>query len=290
MNRGNGHRLISRLAKKRQIMLDRAIKMPRPIVANATGTDIGTITMPSPAQDLAIWNKFGYVGVVCYTGYKDRFALLQEELKRVGITEYYPHWDFPSPYKEIIKAKTPMAEWNKQGTGFFIGLNNYRAIATAYNLGHERCLIMEDDVRFLKDTAMLEKILADLPSDFDLAMLDHNDPTSNDQTYLLNFTSPVTEYWCRFKILSSSGCYAMSRRGMNRFLDLYESPFKRKTLLKANDCYFNENDFGGGMNLYASKICPAMQIAFPGCHGDAYMDRYYRIHEMLGMKREMYGD
>lgn len=254
-----------------------------PIVKQATPP----IPFPRGEND-EMWKRFDYIGVVCYTGYKDRYIQLVKELDRVGIHDFHAHWDFPSPYKNILMDKVRMVPWNKRGNGFFIGLNNYRVLATAYNLGKNSCLVLEDDIRFLKDVKKISEIVKSLSEDYDLAMLDHNDPTRNDKNYLSNFSTRVNPYWAAFHQLSSSGFYAMSNRGMKRFLDLYESPVKSKGTLHPNDMYFNSRDFGPDMKLYAACTCPAIQKTYAGCHGESYMVRYNRLHELLGMKQDEY--
>lgn len=234
------------------------------------------------------WSRFDYIGAVCFTGYRDRYELLARELERVGIKNCHVNWDFPSPYKEVLLNHVPMTRFNRKKGCFYVGLNNYMAIATAYNLGCNSCLIMEDDIRFLKDYNKIAEIIDSLPSDYDLAMLDHNKPCCiTPQDYINTFAKGVNQYWSRFSKLGSSGLYAMSRKGMSRFLALYEAPAKRQGVLYNNDHYFRDNYLGKDANLYAARIPVGIQADFSQKHSKS-LDLYYSIHNAIGAPISLY--
>ena len=234
------------------------------------------------------FKKFEYVGVVCFTGYVDRQRDLSKELVRVGLNDVHYHWDFPSPYKDALKRSIPMTRFNAKNSCFFIGLNNYKIIATAYHLGYRNVLVMEDDIRFLRDLNLLDEIISCLPEDYDLAMLDHSKPGKmlpND--YLATFKSPVQRYWYEFSNLRSSGCYAMSRKGMERYLSVYELAARGQAVLRNNDFYFSTQFLGTDMHLYAACPAPAIQYQYHGCHCQS-MTEYYSLHKALGLTKTQY--
>lgn len=238
----------------------------------------------------SLWDKFEYKGLVCFTGYKDRYDDLLPELERVGIKDIHPHWDFPNPYVNTLLDVIPMSRFNKKRSCFFIGINNYRAIATAYHLGHNTCLIMEDDVRFLKDLTLLETILDTLPPDFDLALLDYGKPCSlSEKEWISIFrNSPLPQkHWVSFTNLRSTGCYAMSRKCMEKYLQVFEAPASHSGLLRNPDWYFNKEYLGPSMNLYAAYPSIALQYSFKEMHCPT-LDPYYSLHSMIGIHREMY--
>lgn len=237
-----------------------------------------------------IWDKFEYKGVVCYTGYKDRYALLQKELERVGLTGINPHWDFPNPYNQLLLNTVPMTKFNKNRSCFYIGLNNYRAVATAYHLGCKSCLIMEDDIRFLKDGEKVREIIWSLPEDYDLAMFDNNKPCAlTEQQYCSIFAQKVSPYWSRFTNLRSTGCYAMSRRGMEAWLKWFEAPATHSGVLRNPDGYFRTEYLGADKNLYVANPPAAIQYAFGKMHSPS-LEPYYALHAKIGAKKENYAE
>lgn len=235
-----------------------------------------------------IWDRFDYKGVVCFTGYQERYALVQKEFERVGLTGVVPHWDFPNPYHQRLMSVVPMTKFNKHRSCFFIGLNNYRAVATAYYLGCKNCLIMEDDIRFLKNLDTIEASVRALPDDYDLAMFDHNKPCSLPESeYVGTFSSKVNPYWSRFKNLRSTGCYAMSRRGMETWLRLFEAPAHNGGVLRNPDGYFRTEYLGADKNLYVANPPVGIQYSYGTMHSGS-LDEYYRLHSCIGADRGMY--
>ena len=236
-----------------------------------------------------MWDRFDYKAIVCYTGYKDRYMLLQKELERVGMMDVHPHWDFPNPYHQVLAQFLPMSKFNRKRGCFNIGLNNYRAIATAYYLGCKNCLVMEDDIRFLKDTSMMTQIINCLPDDFDLALLDNNKPGKmTELEYSQIFNNAIAPYWYRFSNLRSTGCYAMSRRCMEKYLSVFEESAHRSGTLRNPDWYFQKECLGDDKNLYVSLPNVALQVKFPNCHCGHEMEEYYARHEITGSNKNAY--
>lgn len=239
-------------------------------------------------MNTSIWDKFEYKAVVCFTGYTDRYALLQQEFNRVGLEGVNSHWDFPNPYNQILLNTVPMTRFNKNRSCFYIGLNNYRAVATAYHLGCNSCLIMEDDIRFLKDLDRLEETVRNLPDDFDLAMFDNNKPCSlSEQEYIGIFSQKAAPNWSRFTNLRSTGCYAMSRRGMEAWLRCFEAPAIRAGVLRNPDGYFRVEYLGADKNLYVANPPAAIQFEFGTMHSSS-LEPYYALHAKIGANRDKY--
>jgi len=239
---------------------------------------------------ITAWDRFGHVGVVCYTGYINRFSRLEEELSRVGISDYQTYWDFPSPYKEALKSKITKTSFVAKNGAFSIAMNHYRAIATAYHLGKSSVLVMEDDICFLKDLKVLQEVIYDLPDDFDIAMLDHNKPSAMPvREYVGQFdkSRKISRHWHSFDCLTSSGCYALSRRGMESILSKMEMPAKGQAKLFHNDYYLRRSVAGTSLNLYAANPTPAMQIEYENRHCRK-MWLYYAIHEEIGIRKDMF--
>lgn len=244
-------------------------------------------------MSLDCWNMFDLKYLTCYTKYQDRELLMKKELDRVGMNGVETLWDFPSPFRDVLLDNVPMTNFCKQKNLFFIGQNNYRAIATAYHLGAKSVLIMQDDIRFMRDVQMLDKIVSSVPRDFDIAMLNHMKPSSmSESRYRRLFMHPrINGYWIRFSELTSSGCYALSRKGMERYLRAYEKPVVKGTgdVLFHDDFYYQKRFMGTDANLYVAHPAPSIQCTCGSAGAHSNLTAYNRRNEKLGIFQKNYG-
>lgn len=187
-----------------------------------------------------IWNKFDYKILLCCTKYKNRYRGARKELERVGLSDAVDFFDFDSPLKDILHARIKCDKqlYNKIGS-FSCCLAHYRAIATAYQLGVERVLIMEDDIGFHKDLRFIQECIDTLPDDFDYAQFEHVKPynMSRDEYFSLKHQNKVSRYWRRFSNLRGGCCYALSRSGMEGMIEEIEHCIATNIPLKINDFY-----------------------------------------------------
>lgn len=238
----------------------------------------------------AVWNRFDYIGLVCFTEYKNRVEALNKELDRIGLLgRVHYHWDFPNPFEDkLISVLHFQCERTRKA--FHCGYNNYSIIKTAYNLGCCNVLILEDDVRFLKDINDIASTIRLLPENYDLAMMDKNWPTQEFGMRNQILENQVNERWISFDRFLSSGCYAMSRKGMRRFIAKYEGAALsgNGNLLKSNDQYFNRGSLGDDLNLIAAQpnLCCQGYIGNGWCPTD--LKGYWDRHESTGMKQKDY--
>ena len=175
-----------------------------------------------PKDKSSGWDNFDYVGVVCYTGYKDRAESLLHELKRVGLGEKaHIHWDVPSPFRDKLYSAVKKSPFCSRGGCFYMMVSHYNIIKTAYELGCKSVLVMEDDIRFLKDFNKVYELLSSIPLDYDHLMLDRN-KLSNQECSVFSNVGGKDTGWYQFSELGSTGCYALSRRGMKRYIELVE--------------------------------------------------------------------
>ena len=96
---------------------------------------------------------------------------LVQELSRIGIDRFQSVWVPDSPFDVNYAQALRFNGCGQNLSTFRCMLGHYRAMAVARELGFRRVLILEDDVRFLKDVAMLRSALADVPDDFRFAKL-----------------------------------------------------------------------------------------------------------------------
>ena len=151
---------------------------------------------------------------VCYTGYRDRYPRLMKELDRVGVSPTVV-WNFPSPYDDFVRKRIPcIPELNRKPAYFSAGVGQYRALKTAYELGHEAALIVEDDCRFLKDLDVVRSTLRNAPPDWDILLLDH----------FLSAHGEPKDGWAPCWKARSTACHIVNRKAMERLIDMHESP------------------------------------------------------------------
>ncbi len=234
-----------------------------------------------------VWDRFDYIACICFTGNQERLYTLKKELIRVGLTRnVHFHIDFPSPITGLLAKIVASDDYHRKM--FPIGYNNYRAIKTAYELGRNNILVFEDDIRFLKDIDELFNAIENIPEDFDLVMLDKNWPKNvYSQKEKLLSQPTIGGRWKRIEKFFSSGCYALSRKGMERWCASYESDAASRRLCN-NDEYFNIESLGMDCNLYAAFPNVAVQgIAF-NLHSASPLSGYWKVCEELGGFQNLY--
>ena len=243
-------------------------------------------------QMSSMWDRFGYVGAMCFTGYKDRLPALKHELARVGLLDKVTfHWDFPNDvFRERAARGLPFKNENRKRC-FPLGYSNYRVVKTAYHLGSDRCLVIQDDIRFLKDVGEIERILSMLPEDYELAMLDKNleGGAADLERWMRDPRAmKVNDAWISFNSMYSAGCYAMSRGMMERYIMVYERGQHQAAgegMLSCDE-YFTRRHLGKDARLYAAVPSVAVQ-AVKGVH---CIDGYWRNLERSGTHRENYSE
>jgi len=243
----------------------------------------------------ALWNRFDYIGLVCYTGYTDRFRELKPELERVGLLgKVKLHWDFPSVYRDKLFNAVGKSSYNAKGGSFYMGVNHYNIIKTAQQLGCNSVLVMEDDIRFLTDLNLLKKIVETIPEDYDIALFDRSKPgdESIDEFVSDVQNRMVSTYWREYDKASSCGMYALSKKGMDRYLTILEKEVNRGAI-RNSDFYFKrkwngETYWDDSSRLYFAFPNIAVQVV-AGKHGaHCDMSSYWERNELCGLKQEDY--
>lgn len=205
-----------------------------------------------PGDAKKIWSRFDFKAACMFTGYKHRRDGLLRELERVGLDDAMQMWQFPNPMDRIIMRKVR----GMMGgcVGFFnSGMGHYRAIKTAYESGASHSLVVEDDVRFLKDLDLLAEIVDDLPEDYDVALLDMIKPMKTMTSDVLEARKRdmASRHWCGFWNLRSFACYSMSRRAMAKWISLFEGAILSGGRLRIADQYLRGDRMSGMKMLYA---------------------------------------
>ena len=239
-----------------------------------------------------IWGRFDFKAVLNFTGYAERAQAMDAEFARVGLDGVYRIWQFPCPFDRVLQASVPINRM-MHSPGFFNSvIGHYRAVKTAYELGAERCLVVEDDIRFLTDLGQVKEIVDSVPADCDIALFDVLKPVKMSMEDMARHLreDKVNQHWVRFYNLRSAGCYSMTRRGMERWLSGVENPAKGLGgKMRLADQYFNVARIGTDMKLYHATPNVAIQVPVgAGNSNSGYVDlaSYYRV---IGCKPEEYG-
>lgn len=241
------------------------------------------------------WNRFSYVGLVCYTQYKDRIDEITPELKRVGLlNKVHFHYDFPSIYRERLYKTCGMSKYNSKGGSFFMGVNHYNVIKTAFELGHESVLVMEDDIRFLKDISLIEDIVSTMPEKYDLVLFDRSKPGDETESEFIYDAQKraISKYWRQYDKASSCGMYSLSRQGMEHYIDIIENAVRNDNI-RNSDFYFKRRwngevywDNTHGLFFSYPNVAVQCIAGKKGSHCD--MEVYWNRNALVGLNQEDY--
>lgn len=240
------------------------------------------------------WGRFDRKTVLYFTGNRNsRVPGMEKELSRVGLGDAERQWSFPSPIDRTIRKEIPHAK-NVESDGYFnCSMGHYRAIATAYHLGSEHALFLEDDIRFLNDLTEVEKAVSDLPEDYDVAMLDwfcikKRDGSGIEKARRWRDERKVNGHWSAFDKLYSAGCYALSRRGMKGIMRAFELSATDRIVGKFRiiDHYMDRNVIGQDARLYFAGFNVAVQREMGASNSAGY--RITDKYKALGIRLDQY--
>lgn len=215
------------------------------------------------------WGRFDRKVVLYFTGNKDtRAPRMERELARVGMEDAYRQWQFPTPLDRIVLRQVPHVRHIESGGYMNCTMGHYRAIATSYHLGCGSVLVMEDDARFLKDMSQIGRSIESIPEDYDLAMLDWFYSSWKDvearTADRLRDERKTNDFWAEFDHFHSGACYALSRRGMERIMKLYEAAATDRRIGKLRICdgFLDRRYLGEDARMYFARKNVAIQRDF----------------------------
>ena len=255
-----------------------------------------------------MWDMFDMKIALYYTGYKDeRFARMDSELARVGLSDAHRIYQYPSSLCNKIRSDIITSPSMRSNYGYMnTTLGHYNAISTAYHLGCKSVLIIEDDMRFLKDLSEIEVILDSMPEDYCIAMLDCRFPKKDFSSWERCFNyRMINSYWSEFDSLRSAGLYALSRKGMECMLSAYIPPLignnrchvtKQESFVLGNidrsrcldvcDTYINRGTFGSDSLMCFSRKLVAVQADVG--HSCSNMCHTKKKYSMMGVDLNEY--
>lgn len=222
----------------------------------------------SEKADSVDWNIFDSIWCISFTGYPERRKAVEVELKRIGILDsgrFNWRFTFPTIFDNILfdVTKKKLNHNNcKNVPSMSCSLGHYGCIKTAYELGHEFTMIMEDDIRFLKDTGKIKEIMEDIPPCADIVNLDclpteekYSGSSFSDLIKEKSYNNNFFNY--NGEILWGGSCYALSRKAMERICIRYE-----QLLSVADDYTSGRINLGKDVSYYASKESICCQIMY----------------------------
>lgn len=216
-----------------------------------------------------LWHRFDFVAVVDYVGhFKNRMPLFDQVMERVGLSgKVNRFWTFPNPFDKVY---TTLFNKNlcmdRVGT-FSCLLGHYRALKTAYALGYAHALVMENDVRFLKDLDRLATYIRSLPDDFDFAKFEWYTRNSRDtKSFLDKHERSLSSLWVPLEKEATYGaaCTAYSRKGMAWKIGLIERALDYREEIRSPDCYDGFTYITDELNAFVSFPPVSIQGIPPG--------------------------
>lgn len=213
------------------------------------------------------WNEiFDSIWCISFTGYPERKNAVESELKRIGILGsgvFNWRFTFPTIFDNILfdVTKKKLKHNNcKNVPSMSCSLGHYGCIKTAYELGHEFTLIMEDDIRFLKDIGRIKEIIDNIPPCADIVNFDILDSSSlipPNQYEKYASERAYNEYFFKYINFMGGSCYALSRRAMKAICIRYEQ------VLAPADHYISGAIFlGNDISRYAATESLCCQITY----------------------------
>lgn len=207
-----------------------------------------------------IWkNKFDRIYCLSYLPYKERRKTIEPELERTGILSsgiFSYHYTFETPVDDIL-LKSDMFPFDRNNSRFKkntlnLALGHYSIMKEALGLDLKRILILEDDIRFLKDIREMNLIIENLPEDMDITLFDKIGIKTQENEFEMQRKHPINEYYLYMGslVLWGCSCYSVNRRAMEHITASQERKF--------NVADYYTNDF----NYLGERISDGIKRSF----------------------------
>jgi hypothetical protein len=226
-----------------------------------------------------MWDRFDAVAVLCSTNRLHRQDSIRAELSRVGLAGRVSwFWDFDNPFMVRLAHNIRLASDVRDISCFRATMNHYRAVKTLLELGHSHVLVLEDDVRFLRDLDALSASLSAMPADYDMAKLEWTGHLSRGKRSLPDIEGP----WSRLSGFDTrcAAAIAYSANGMRWRAGKIETCADMSNLfseLHAVDVYDNA---ASTARLHAYVSSPLVAVQDLSCDGEVGRDT--RTYSMYG--------
>lgn len=176
-----------------------------------------------------MWNRFARRVVITCGATKARLPQLRNELNRVGMTDYETYWSITPAYHDRLKrmlASYGNGEYSREPIALFNNaLAHYYVVKSTIDMGLDNVLIMEDDVRWLKDLETLAAGVASLPEDYQVASFDVVKVKFDPCEHREDAVTGQRLRWGLYESTFSAACYALQGAGLRRALEVYDWVF-----------------------------------------------------------------
>ena len=183
-------------------------------------------------------HHFDHVYCIHFTGQPDRLPAITAEFRRVGLLQsgiFDFVYNSPDPWESAIVASCPLISTEPASNAAFVnlGLCTARILREALCRGFSRILILENDIRFFRDLARLERTFAATPDGFDIVQYDkfvewdlspeaYRGMVSERRINDFFFDGGTGTFY-------SGACFALTENGMRALLQALESDGPRPT-------------------------------------------------------------
>lgn len=170
-----------------------------------------------------LWDQlFTKIYVISHITQKDRDKTLIPELSRIGIWQTNKVQIIYNPINNLnYKLSKNFSKYIGKLVPFDQAMNHYTLINRCQQFGEDHILIIENDVRFLKDINIIYNLLVNMPDDYDIMIFDHCFPYEkydeidyNSTKYIRFESDDIKDSW-------SSSLYALSNKGMKAIVDYH---------------------------------------------------------------------
>lgn len=181
--------------------------------------------------------KFDFVVVVCTPSRaKSCVDPLKRELDRVGLDVDLFQWGSPLMWERrwasLHNCKRGL--WDSHANSRNSTMNHFAAIYTAHALGMRRVLLIEDDIRFLKDLGLLKDLIESAPEEVDIIQMDAIPAARNRSApwvdvFKAGISPPETHRWVSDIVgdIHSFGCIALNRNAQRWIIDIERNIFSK---------------------------------------------------------------
>lgn len=170
--------------------------------------------------------KFDICYVLNLSHRQDRRDNMESQFKEMRFEDIHKsewlryHYTTSFPYNNIIASafnSTNKGRFTKANE-YDCARNHYAIIKECYDRGFNHILIMEDDIKFLKDNKTFLTFINNIPDDYDI--LQFGGFTTNKSALTILDKYKNNEYWVKHKdiLFWNASMYALSRKGMSFYI------------------------------------------------------------------------
>ena len=195
-------------------------------------------------------NKFDICYVLNLSSRPDKRKFMETQFNKMGFDNIYENNWYHYHYATEFKYNELIADaFNRSGKGKFTkpneydcARNHYAIVKECYDRGFNSVLIMEDDIKFIKDSKLFIKFIDNIPDDYDVLQFGAFTVDPKVLDILNKFNKNI--YWTTHRYVHTWNCsmYALSRKGMQYYLafmnkffwvadgPLYKAPVNHKLI------------------------------------------------------------